>query len=90
MSLKSWSVRKATARSVRDRSSGHSAAASSPQVEAAIAALQETLAEPGFYAQDGDAVRETLDSLAATETELEERVERWGALETLAASFGSR
>jgi ATP-binding cassette subfamily F protein uup len=60
------------------------------ELEAAISALQETVTGPGFYAQDSAAVRETLDRLAATEAELEKRIERWGELETLAASFEAR
>ena len=59
------------------------------ELEAAIANLQKTVAEPGFYAQDAVAVRETLERLAESEAELERRVERWGELETLAASFRS-
>ena len=59
------------------------------ELEAAIAILQKTVAEPGFYAQDTVAVRETLERLAESEVELERRVERWGELETLAASFRS-
>ena len=60
------------------------------ELEAAIAALQETVSGPGFYAQDAAAVRDTLEKLAATEAELEKRIERWGELETLAASFEAR
>jgi ATP-binding cassette subfamily F protein uup len=59
------------------------------ELEAAIATLQETVAGPGFYAQDADTVRQTLEQLADTEAQLEKRVERWGELETLAASFQS-
>ena len=60
------------------------------ELEAAIAALHETVSGPGFYAQDAAAVRDTLEKLAATEAELEKRIERWGELETLAASFEAR
>ena len=58
-------------------------------LETAIADLQKTVADPDFYARDGDAVRETLEKLAQAEAELERRVDRWGELETLAASFRS-
>ena len=58
-------------------------------LEASIAELQRKIADPGFYAQDGDTVRKTLGSLAEAEAELERRIERWGELETLAASFRS-
>jgi ATP-binding cassette subfamily F protein uup len=60
------------------------------ELEAAIAALQEMVTGPGFYAQDAAAVRDTLEKLAATEAELEKRIDRWGELETLAASFEAR
>ena len=59
------------------------------KLEAAIAALQETVADPGFYSQQDDTVRATLERLADAEAELERRVDRWGELETLAASFRS-
>ncbi len=59
------------------------------ELEAAVAALQETVADPGFYSQDGDAVRETLERLTDTEAELEKRVDRWAELEALAASLRS-
>jgi len=58
-------------------------------LEAVIAELQQQAADPGFYAQDGDTVRQTLEQLAAAEAELERRIDRWGELETLAASFRS-
>ena len=60
------------------------------ELEATVAELQQTIADPGFYSQDGDAVKDTLRRLADTEVELERRVERWGELESLLASFGSR
>jgi ATP-binding cassette subfamily F protein uup len=59
------------------------------KLEASIAALQETVADPGFYSQEDDTVRTTLEQLAVAEAELEKRVDRWGELETLAASFRS-
>ena len=59
-------------------------------LETSIAGLQHTVAEPGFYAQDNDTVQATLTELADTEALLEQRVERWGALESLAESFQSR
>jgi ATP-binding cassette subfamily F protein uup len=59
------------------------------ELEAAVAALQETVTDPGFYSQDGDAVRETLERLTDTEAELEKRVDRWAELEALAASLRS-
>jgi ATP-binding cassette subfamily F protein uup len=59
------------------------------ELEAAVAGLQHTVADPGFYSQDGDTVKDTLQRLADTEAELERRVERWGELESLRASFRS-
>ncbi len=58
-------------------------------LEAALADLQNTVADPGFYAQGDDTVRATLERLAETEAELERHIDRWGELETLAASLRS-
>ena len=58
-------------------------------LEAAISDLQQTVADPDFYAHDGNTVKETLEQLAQSEAELERRIDRWGELETLAASFRS-
>jgi len=81
--------RPATKLSYKDQRELDALPAEIEKLETAIADLQQTVADPGFYAQDGDAVRETLQRLADTEAELERRVERWGELETLAASFQS-
>ncbi|MGI9225451.1 MAG: ATP-binding cassette domain-containing protein [Woeseiaceae bacterium] len=59
------------------------------ELEETIAALQQSIAEPGFYAQDNDTVQAKLTELADAETLLEQRVERWGELESLAQSFRS-
>ena len=82
--------RPATKLSYKDQRELDGLPAEIEKLEAAIAGLQTTVSEPGFYAQDSVAVRETLERLATAEAELEKRVERWGELETLAASFGSR
>jgi len=58
-------------------------------LEAAIAGLQQLVAEPGFYAQDSDTVQTKLRELADAEMLLEQRVERWGELESLTQSFRS-
>ncbi len=58
-------------------------------LEAAIAGLQQLVAEPGFYAQDSDTVQTKLRELADTEMLLEQRVERWGELESLTQSLRS-
>jgi ATP-binding cassette subfamily F protein uup len=79
--------RPATKLSYKDQRELDALPAEIETLEAELARLQQKAADPGFYAQDGDAVKETLQKLADTEAELERRVERWGDLETLAASF---
>ena len=56
-------------------------------IESDIAALQEVISAPDFYAQEAEVVQQKLFELSETETLLEERIERWGALETLQESF---
>ncbi|MEJ2298493.1 MAG: ATP-binding cassette domain-containing protein [Woeseiaceae bacterium] len=53
------------------------------QLEHEVAALQQAIAAPDFYTQDADYVRDELNRLSETEQRLEERIERWGELETL-------
>ena len=81
--------RPATKLSYKDQRELDALPAEIETLEAAIAELQQTVADPDFYARDGDAVRDALEKLAQAETELERRIERWGELETLAASFRS-
>ena len=83
------SQRPATKLSYKDQRELNALPAEIEALEAAIAGLQQTVADPGFYAQDADTVRETLERLAEVEAELERRIDRWGELETLAASFRS-
>jgi ATP-binding cassette subfamily F protein uup len=83
------SQRPATKLSYRDQRELNALPGEIEALEAALAELQQRAADPGFYAQDGDTVRETLERLAAAEAELERRIDRWGELETLAASFRS-
>ena len=45
------------------------------------------VAGPDFYAQDSETVQAKLRELADAETLLEQRIERWGELESLAQSF---
>ena len=59
-------------------------------LETAIAVIQAEASTPEFYARDEDRVRGALNELATLEARLEERVERWDALETLQASLQSR
>jgi len=58
-------------------------------IESAIAELQRRIAAPDFYAQDGAAVQQQLKELSDRETLLEQRIERWGELESLKESFQS-
>ena len=57
------------------------------RIEADISALQAAIAEPAFYAQDAELVQQKLHELKLAEALLEQRIERWGELETLQASF---
>jgi ATP-binding cassette subfamily F protein uup len=81
--------RPATKLSYKDQRELDALPAEIEALEAAISELQQSVADPDFYAQDSDTVRETLDRLARAEAELERRIDRWGELETLAASFRS-
>ena len=81
------SQRPATKLSYKDQRELNALPGEIEALEAAIADLQQTVADPGFFAQEADTVRETLERLAETEAELERRIDRWGELETLAASF---
>ncbi|RUQ99970.1 ATP-binding cassette domain-containing protein [Legionella septentrionalis] len=51
-------------------------------LEAKIAALQENMAAPAFYQQDGDAISQSNQQLAAFETELSQLYGRWEFLES--------
>jgi ATP-binding cassette subfamily F protein uup len=56
-------------------------------LEATIAVLHETVAEPGFYAQDQALVQDKLKELSTAEQQLEQRIERWSELEALQDSL---
>jgi len=58
-------------------------------LESVIAGLQQEVADPGFYAQENATVQAKLRELADAETLLEQCVERWSELESLAQSFQS-
>ena len=58
-------------------------------LESAVAALQDKVAEPGFYAQEKDVIQSALQDLAEAEALLESRIERWGELEELQESLRS-
>ena len=83
------SQRPATKLSYKDQRELNALPGEIEALETAIADLQQTVADPGFFAQEADTVRETLERLAEAEAELERRIDRWGELETLAASFQS-
>jgi ATP-binding cassette subfamily F protein uup len=83
------SQRPATKLSYKDQRELNALPGEIEALETAIADLQQTVADPGFFAQEADTVRETLERLAEAEAELERRIDRWGELETLAASFRS-
>jgi len=57
------------------------------RIEGDIATLQQVIAAPDFYTQDAELVQQKLHELSETETLLEQRIERWGELETLQESF---
>ena len=58
-------------------------------LEARVAGLQQKIAAPGFYAGDEERIRDTLAELAAAETDLDARIERWGELESRKAALES-
>ncbi len=57
------------------------------QLETGIAALQQLIAAPDFYSGDSALVQQKLQELAQAEQLLEQRIERWGELESLRESF---
>ncbi|MDJ0711724.1 MAG: ATP-binding cassette domain-containing protein [Woeseiaceae bacterium] len=79
--------RKPTKLSYKDQRELDQLPAEIERLEADVAALQTTIAAPEFYAQDAEAVQKKLQQLGSAEELLEQRVERWGELETLKASF---
>ena len=58
-------------------------------LETSIAALQQTVSESAFYAQNNDVVQQTLKDLAMAQAKLEQKVERWAELESMQASIRS-
>ncbi len=79
--------RKATKLSYKDQRELDGLPAEIERIEAEIAALQATIATPDFYAQDAEIVQHELHRLSESEKRLEQRIERWGELETLQDSF---
>lgn len=56
-------------------------------LEVNIVTLQKNIAAPGFYKQDDKLVQCTLQELGKAELSLEQRIERWGELESLRESL---
>ena len=79
--------RKATKLSYKDQRELDSLPGEIETIEAEIASLQQTIAEPDFYTGDAEFVQRKLHELSEKESLLEQRVERWGELETLQESF---
>ena len=79
--------RKPTKLSYKDQRELDELPADIEKIEAAIEALQATIAAPDFYTQDAELVQRKLQELSETEQLLEERMERWSELETLRESF---
>ena len=52
------------------------------ELESRVAKFQAKIATPEFYSQDKDAVQEVLRDLRDAETLLEQRIDRWGELES--------
>ncbi|MDJ0870727.1 MAG: ATP-binding cassette domain-containing protein, partial [Gammaproteobacteria bacterium] len=50
-------------------------------LEEAQAALQQSMADPAFYRQDGNVISEARDRLSALDRELEQNYQRWAELE---------
>ena len=59
------------------------------EIEQSIAELQQFIATPDFYARDKTLVQRKLKELSEAESHLEQRVERWGELETMKDSLQS-
>ena len=79
--------KKATKLSYKDQRELDSLPAEIEQIEADIATLQAAIAAPDYYAQDAELVQRELHKLSETEKLLEQRIERWGELETLQEFF---
>jgi ATP-binding cassette subfamily F protein uup len=79
--------RKPTKLSYKDQRELDQLPAEIESIEATIAMLHQTVADPGFYTREQDSIQSTLRELAETEALLESRVERWSELELLRESF---
>jgi ATP-binding cassette subfamily F protein uup len=79
--------RKPTKLSYKDQRELDSLPVEIERLEKSIAALQAQIAAPDFYAQEAERVQQKLRELSDAEEQLEQRIERWGELETLQESF---
>jgi ATP-binding cassette subfamily F protein uup len=79
--------RKPTKLSYKDQRELDSLPIEIEQLEENIVALQALIAMPDFYAQEAELVQQKLRELSDAEKLLEQRIERWGELETLQESF---
>ncbi|MDH3615075.1 MAG: ATP-binding cassette domain-containing protein [Gammaproteobacteria bacterium] len=59
-------------------------------IEALISDLHNIIAAPEFYAQSKEIVRQKLRELSEAESHLEDRVNRWGELESMKESLQTR
>jgi len=51
-------------------------------LESKVAEFQTVVATPEFYSEDNDAVQQVLKDLRDAEMLLEQRIDRWGELES--------
>ncbi len=58
-------------------------------IETLIGDLQKIIAAPGFYAQDNESMQQKLNELSEAESRLEQKVDRWGELESMQESLQS-
>jgi ATP-binding cassette subfamily F protein uup len=79
--------RKPTKLSYKDQRELDSLPVEIERLEKSIAALQALIAAPDFYAQEAELVQQKLRELSDAEEQLEQRIERWGELETLQESY---
>jgi len=79
--------RKPTKLSYKDQRELDSLPIEIERLEENIVALQALIAMPDFYAQEAELVQQKLRELSDAEKLLEQRIERWGELETLQESF---
>jgi ATP-binding cassette subfamily F protein uup len=60
------------------------------RIETRVSELQSVIADPDFYTQNHEIVQQTLRELSDAESRLEQRVERWGELESIQGSLRPR